>query len=89
MNVRWWRMGVIYERGGNPWTHTFHVRAFTEEGARRLVGQRLVGIRHAFHACQPSDPLLRVANREEIVAEFGPYERSWDDETIQHLRELV
>ena len=37
MKVRWWRMGVVFERDGDPWTWTLHVRAFHENGARRLV----------------------------------------------------
>jgi len=86
MNVRWWRVAVVYEDNGAPRTWTLHVRAFTEESARALVASR-VGDRSFFvYACQPSDPLTKVANREEIVADYGPYERSWDDPTLAHLR---
>lgn len=87
MKVRWWRMGVVFERDGDPWTWTLHVRAFSEKGARRLVAGR-VDAPHAVYACQPSDPLLRVADTEEVVADYGPYRRSWEDRTIAHLRAL-
>ena len=86
MNVRWWRVAVVFEKEGAPCTWTLHVRAFTEESARRLVEQR-VGERPFFvYACQPSEPLTKVANREEIVADYGPYERSWDDPMLAGLR---
>ena len=88
MNIRWWRMGVVYEDAGDPWTGTLHVRAFQESGARRIVAAR-VGRPHAVYTCAPSEPLLRVKNVEEIVAQYGPYRRSWDDETVTHLRALL
>lgn len=88
MKVRWWRMGVVFERDGDPWTWTLHVRAFREEGARRLVAGK-VAAPHAVYACEPSDPLLRVADKEEVVADYGPYRRSWEDRTIAHLAGLL
>jgi hypothetical protein len=81
-------MGVVFERDGDPWTWTLHVRARTEGGARRLVAET-VGAPHAVYACQPSDPLLRVADKEEVVATYGPYRRSWEDRTIAHLEALL
>lgn len=78
MNVRWWRVGVLFERDDDPWTWTMHVRAFTEASARRLVAERVDGP-HEVYACVGSEPLLRVENREEIVADYGPYRRSWGD----------
>lgn len=88
MIPRWWRVGVVFLREGDPWTWTFHVRAFTERAARALVAER-VGSRHAIYVCHPSDPLPRVAKVEEIAADYGPYRRSWEDPTITHLRALI
>ncbi len=81
MKVRWWRVGVIFEREGRPYTQTLHVRAFDEVSALRLVAQR-IGVRHHVYIAQPSEPLLRVKEVEEIVATYGPYERSWDDPDV-------
>ncbi|MHC4547429.1 MAG: hypothetical protein ACYTEZ_01520 [Planctomycetota bacterium] len=89
MKVRWWRVGVVFERDGDPWTWTLHVRALTEASARRLVAERVGEAPHAVYACQPSEPLLRVAATEEVVADYGPYRRSWQDPTIAHLRSLL
>ena len=85
MNVRWWRIGVLFERDGAPWTRTLHIRAFTEESARRMAAER-VGCPHTVHVIEPSEPLLRVENREEIVADFGPFRRSWEDPVLAELR---
>jgi len=81
MKVRWWRVGVLFEKDDGPWTWTFHVRAFTEASARRLVAEKIDGA-HEVYACVGSEPLMRVANREEIVADFGPYRRSWSDPAL-------
>ena len=86
MNVRWWRVAVVFEDAGEPCTWTLHVRAFTDESARRLVAQRVGARPFLVYACQPSEPLTRVANKEEIVADYGPYRRSWDDPMVAHLR---
>jgi hypothetical protein len=84
-------MGVIMERDGEPWTETLHVRANTEENARRLVGRHVADefpdvTRSAIHLCHPSDPLLRVAPKEEIVVTYGPYRRAWSDPVVAGLR---
>ena len=91
MTLRWWRMGVIMERAGEPWTWTLHVRANTEENARRLVHKRVAdecpdAKRSAIHLCHPSDPLLRVAPTQEIVVTYGPYRRAWSDPVVAGLR---
>ncbi len=88
MKVRWWRMGVVFEREGDPWTWTLHVRAFTEASARRLVAERIDGP-HEVYACVGSEPLMRVANREEIVADYGPYRRSWRDPAMIGFRRAL
>ena len=88
MTVRWWRLGILYEEEGAPWTWTFHVRARTENKARALVTAR-VGRPHGVYACVASDPLLRVEQVEEIVAEAGPFRRSWNDSTVAGLRALL
>jgi hypothetical protein len=80
---------VVVEREGEPWTWTFHVRAFTEEKARRLIEPRLQGARFAVFACVPSDPLLKAAPLEEIVADYGPWRRSWTDPALAPLRKLL
>ena len=85
MNVRWWRVGVCYEEDGDPWTWTLHVRAFTEKRARELVAARVARARLHVYACAPSEPLLRVEQKEEIVAEYGPYRRSWLDPALADL----
>jgi len=86
MKLRWWRLSVLLERDGDPWTWTFHVRAFTEAGARRLVAERLRGEAHTVYALEPSEPLVKVAPQEEVVADYGPYRRSWDDPMLAELR---
>ena len=88
MKVRWWRLGILYEEQGAPWTWTFHVRARTERKARELVTAR-VNRPHGVYACVASDPLLRVEQVEEIVAEAGPFRRSWNDPVMLPLRELL
>ena len=88
MTVRWWRLGILYEENGAPWTWTFHVRARTEKKARELVNER-VGRPHGVYACVASDPLLRVEQVEEIVAEAGPFRRAWGDPTVGPLRGLL
>ena len=88
MKIRWWRIGVVYEDDGAPHTKTFHVRARQEKGARALVAGR-VDREHAVYACAPSEPLLRVKDVEEIVAEYGPYQRSWDDPDLKSLKALL
>jgi hypothetical protein len=85
-NLRWWRLSVLLERQGEPWTWTFHVRALTEAGARRLVAARLGGEAHRVYACEPSEPLAKVAPKEEIVADYGPYRRSWSDPMMRECR---
>jgi len=75
MNVRWWR--------------TFHVRALTEKRARALVGDRAGRDDFAVYGCHPSEPLPTAKQTDEIVADWGPYRRSWDDPTVAHLRELL
>ena|GEM_PF-7098120 len=86
MTIRWWRVGVLFERDGSLWTETFHVRAFTREAACRMVAERLDDRPHEVYACQASDPLLRVVQREEIVAAFGPYRRDPRDPTLAARR---
>lgn len=85
MNVRWWRMAVLFERDGAPLTWTMHVRAFTEASARALVAREVEG-KHLVYACAPSEPLARVAPKEEVVARYGPYARSWEDPALDGLR---
>jgi len=85
MKLRWWRLSVLLERDGDPWTWTFHVRAFTEVSARRLVADRLQGEAHTVYALEPSEPLVKVAPKEEIVADYGPYRRSSEDPMLAGL----
>lgn len=80
----WWRIAVLIERDGAPWTWTFHVRARTERKARTLVAAH-VGGPHTVYACHPSDPLFRASPQEEIAAHYGPYRRSWDDPMLAGL----
>ena len=87
MTPRWWRVGVILERDGDPWTWTFHVRAPTEKSARALVAGHIGEESFTVHVCHPSDPLLHVANREEIAAHYGPYRRSWEDPAMAQWRD--
>lgn len=86
MIPRWWRVGVLLERDGAPWTWTFHVRAFTEKSARSLVEARVGEVRHVIYACHASEPLLRAAREEAIAADYGPYRRSFEDPAIARLR---
>ena len=88
MIPRWWRVGVVYDEGGDPFTQTFHVRAVTERKARALVAVAL-GREHAVHACHPSDPLHKVSRDEFIAATYGPYRRSWKDPAVSALRSLL
>jgi hypothetical protein len=85
MNPRWWRIGVLFEEQGAPWTWTFHVRAFSEESARRLVAERLGDRAFTVHVCHPSEPLPRAPREEEIAADYGPFRRSWDDPAVKQL----
>ena len=86
MHVRWWRMGIVLEWEAQPHTWSLHVRAKTEKKARSLVAYRVAadypGAPHLVHTCEPSDPLLKVANEERIAADFGPYKRSWNDPVL-------
>ena len=85
---RWWRMGVLIERDGDPWTWTFHVRALSERRARGLVAQR-VGGEHQVYACHPSDPLPKARQIDEIAAEAGPFHRSWKDPLMIRIRNRI
>ncbi|MGH7163549.1 MAG: hypothetical protein ACREID_08690 [Planctomycetota bacterium] len=89
MSPRWWRIGAIAEREGRPWTWTFHVRAPTEERARRLVALRFGDERFAIHICHRSEPLHKASRKEEVAAVYGPYPRSWDDPPVARLRALL
>jgi len=84
--LRWFRLSLYVERDGDPWTWAFHVRALTEANARRLVAERLEGEAHVVYACEPSEPLARAAQKEEIVADYGPYRRSWKDPMMAQVR---
>jgi hypothetical protein len=86
MKLRWFRLSLYVEREGDPWTWTFHVRAMTEASARRLVADRLSGEAHTVYACEPSEPLSKVEPKEEIVADYGPYRRSWEDPMLKPFR---
>ena len=86
MNVRWWRLAIVYEESGEPWTWTFHVRAFTEKRARALVGESVGRAEFAVYVCHPSDPLPTALQQEAVVADYGPYRRSWDDVALRPLR---
>ena len=89
MSLRWWRIALVLEREGTPWTWTFHVRASTEARARRLVADRLRGQRYAIFTLRPSDPLPLPPDREGIAADYGPWPRDWADPAVAHLRELL
>ena len=86
MNIRWWRLAIVYEEAGDPWTWTFHVRAFTEKRARALVAKSAGREHFAVYVCHPSDPLPTAVQEEAVVADYGPYHRSWDDPGVHHLR---
>ena len=88
MNPRWWRIAIVYEEDGDPWTWTFHVRAFTEKTARALVEAR-VDREFAVFGCHPSDPLLTAPREEAIAADYGPWRRAWDDPAMVPLRPLL
>jgi len=89
MIPRWWRIAVVLEREGAPWTWTFHVRAPTEKKARELVKSHLGEEPYAVFACHPSDPLHRAPRTPEIAAHYGPYRRSWADPLVAPLRVLL
>jgi len=89
MNVRWWRIAIVYEDDGAPHTWTFHVRALTEKRALGLVTDRVERDDFGVIGCHPSEPLPTAKQTDEIVADWGPYRRSWDDPTISHLRALL
>ena len=89
MNVRWWRVALIYEENGAPHTHTFHARALTEKRARALVAERMQRDDFFVYGCHPSDPLPTAPPDEVIVADWGPYERSWDDPAVAALRSTL
>lgn len=84
--LRWYRLSLYVERDGDPWTWAFHVRAFSEANARKLVAERLEGEAHVIYACEPSEPLSRAPPKEEIVADYGPYHRSWKDPMMAPFR---
>ena len=86
MKLRWFRLSLYVERDGDPWTWTFHVRAFAEESARRLVAERLEREAHTVYQVEPSEPLSRATPKEEIVASHGPYRRSWSDPMMAQVR---
>jgi len=84
--LRWFRLSVLLEREGDPWTWTFHVRAMSEANAKGLVAERLSGEAHTVYACEPSEPLTKADPKEEIVADYGPYRRSWEDPMMAPFR---
>jgi hypothetical protein len=87
--LRWWRIGVLLERAGDPWTWTFHVRALSERKARALVAARVDSV-HDLFICHPSEPLnIQGRSDEEIVADYGPYRRSKDDPMLAELLEKL
>ena len=89
MSLRWWRIALVLERRGAPWTWTFHVRAATEGRARQLVAERLPGEHYAIFTLRPSDPLPLPPDREGIAADYGPWPRDWADPSVAHLRPLL
>jgi len=86
VNVRWWRVALIYEDDGAPHTHTFHARALTEKRALALVVDRMARDDFHVYGCHPSEPLPTAPKEEKIVADWGPYLRSWEDPSIAYLR---
>ena len=86
MKLRWWRVALYVEREGDPWTWTFHVRAFTEKTARRLIDERLEGEAHTIFTCVPSERLTNIKQEEKIAADYGPYRRSWSDPEMGAVR---
>jgi hypothetical protein len=89
VKVRWWRVGVLLVREGEPRTITFHIRATREERALALVEARVKGSPHAVYASHRSEPLHRVAPEERIAVEYGPWHRSWSDPEVARLRPLL
>ncbi len=79
MVPRWWRIVLIVEREGDPWTWTFHVRAPTEKQALALVARHLGAEPYTIHECHTSEPLLKADRTPGIAAHFGPFRRSWED----------
>ncbi len=79
MVPRWWRIGLIVEREGDPWTWTFHVRAPTEKQALALVAGHLGREPYRIYECHKSEPLLKAPRTPEIAAHFGPFRRSRSD----------
>ena len=89
MSPRWWRIVLVYEDAGDPWTWTFHVRAMSEKIARALVAKQSGLKEFAIFVCSPSEPLPTAPRENIIVANYGPWRRSWSDPTITPLRELL
>jgi len=89
VSVRWWRIAVVYEDDGAPHTWTFHVRALTEKRAQALVRERVGRDDFAVFGCFPSEPLPNAKQTDEIVADWGPYRRSWEDPTVAPLKGLL
>ena len=89
MNVRWWRIAIVYEENGAPHTWTFHVRALTDKRAQALVRDRVGRDDFAVFGSHPSEPLPTAKQTDEIVADWGPYRRSWKDPTVAPLRALL
>jgi hypothetical protein len=89
VSVRWWRVAIVFEDDGAPHTWTFHVRALTEKRAEALVRDRVGRDESAVDGCFPSEPLPTAIQTDEIVADWGPYRRSWNDPTIAHLKGLL
>lgn len=89
MNPRWWRVVLVYEEDGDPWTWTFHVRAMTEKKARALVAAEVGREDLAIFVCAPSAPLPTAPREDVIVANYGPWRRSWQDPTVEPLRQKL
>ena len=89
MSPRWWRIVLVYEDDGDPWTWTFHVRAMLEKNARALVAAKVNRKRFSIFDCVPSEPLPTAPREDLVVANYGPWRRSWEDPTIAPLRELI
>jgi hypothetical protein len=65
------------------------VRALTEKRAQALVRDRVGRDDFAVFGCFPSEQLPTAKQTDEIVADWGPYRRSWKDPTIRELRALL
>jgi hypothetical protein len=89
VNPRWWRIVLVYEEHGDPWTWTFHVRAMSEKNARALVAKECGRKQFAVIVCSPSEPLPTAPREDLIVANYGPWRRSWGDSAIAPLRKLI